>query len=53
MRTPPRKFNISTIATLEIVNILSLAVTSLIVGILILVFYNEPETKHYIDSLPS
>jgi hypothetical protein len=53
MSQAPRKINVKTIAILEIVNIISLAVPSLVVGILNLVFYNEPEVKHYIDSLPA
>lgn len=50
---PPRRFDVKTIAILEIINILSLAAPSLVIGILNLVFYNEPEVKVYIDSLPS
>lgn len=50
---PPRKFDVKTIAILEIVNIVVLAVPSLVVGILNLVFYNEPDVRTYIDSLPS
>ncbi len=53
MGEPPRKFNVQTIAILEIVAILAGNVISLIVGILNLVFYNEPPTRQYIDSLPS
>lgn len=53
MGEPPRKFNLQTIAILEIVAILAGNVISLIVGILNLVFYNEPPTRQYIDSLPS
>lgn len=53
MGEPPRKFNVQTIAILEIVAILAGDGISLIVGILNLVFYNEPPTKQYIDSLPS
>ena len=53
MGEPPRKFNVQTIAILEVVAILAGDGISLIVGILNLVFYNEPPTKHYIDSLPS
>lgn len=53
MGTPPRKFNVQTIAILEIVAIIAGDMISLVVGILNLVFYNEPETRHYIDSLPS
>ena len=53
MGEPPRKFNVQTIAILEIVAILAGDGISLIVGILNLVFYNEPPTQQYIDSLPS
>ena len=53
MGEPPRKFNVQTIAILEIVAILAGDGISLIVGILNLVFYNDPPTKQYIDSLPS
>lgn len=53
MGTPPRKFNVQTIAILEIAAIIAGDGISLIVGILNLIFYNEPETKQYIDSLPS
>lgn len=53
MRIPPRKFNVKLIAILQIVNIITGAVWSLAVGILNLVFYNEPENQSYIDSLPS
>jgi hypothetical protein len=52
MRTPPRKFKVKTIAILEIVNIVSLSFPSLVVGILNMVFYNDPETQAYIESLP-
>jgi hypothetical protein len=50
---PPRKFKVQTIAILEIVAIITLNGISLVVGILNLVFYNDPETKRHIDSLPS
>ena len=53
LANPPRTVKIKTIAILEIVNILSGALPSLVVGILNLVFYNEPEVKNYIDSLPA
>ena len=53
LKSPPRKFKVKTIAILEIVNIISLAFPSLVVGILNLVFYNDPEVKAYIDSLPA
>ena len=53
LKSPARKFKVKTIAILEIVNIISFAFTSLVVGILNLVFYNDPEVKAYIDSLPS
>jgi len=53
MGNPPRKFNVQTIAILEIALIITGSFISLIIGILNLVFYNEPATKHYIDSLPS
>lgn len=52
LKTPPRHVRLQTIAILEIVTIISLNPVSLVAGILNLVFYNEPETKHYIDSLP-
>lgn len=50
---PPRTMKVKTIAILEIANIITVAVPSLVVGILNLIFYNEPEVKHYIDSLPA
>lgn len=53
MKTPSRKFKVKTIAILEIVNIVSFAFPSLVVGILNLVFYNDPEVKAFIDSLPA
>ena len=53
LKNPPRTVKIKAIAILEIVNILSGALPSLVVGILNLVFYNEPEVKNYIDSLPA
>ncbi len=53
LNAQPRKFKVQTIAILEIVNIISLFFPSLIVGILNLVFYNDPEVKAYIDSLPA
>lgn len=53
MANPPRKFNIQTIAILEIIGIIIGNVPSLVIGILNLVFYNDPETRFYIDSLPS
>ena len=53
LKNPPRTVKIKAIAILEIVNILSGALPSLVVGILDLVFYNEPEVKNYIDSLPA
>jgi hypothetical protein len=53
MGNPPRKFNVKTIAILEICTIITANVTSLVIGILNLVFYNDPETQAYIESLPS
>jgi hypothetical protein len=53
MANPPRKFNVQTIAILEIIGIIIGNVPSLVIGILNLVFYNDPETRFYIDSLPS
>lgn len=53
MGNPPRKFNVQTIAILEIIGIIIGNVPSLVIGILNLVFYNDPETRFYIDSLPS
>jgi uncharacterized membrane protein len=53
MNTPPRKFNVQTIAIFEIIAVAGGAGISLIIGILNLVFYNEPATREYIDSLPS
>jgi hypothetical protein len=52
LRQPPRRMKVPTIAILEIINIISLSFPSLVVGILNLVFYNDPEVKGYIDSLP-
>jgi len=51
MGTPPRRFDVQTIAIFEISNIDSFAFPSLVVGILNLVFYNEPATRDYIDRL--
>lgn len=50
---PPRKFNVQTIAIMEIIAILFGSVPSLVIGIINLVFYNEPEVKAFIDRLPS
>jgi hypothetical protein len=50
---PPRKFNVQTIAIMEIIAILFGSVPSLVIGIINLVFYNEPEVKVFIDGLPS
>jgi len=52
LANPPRKFNVQTIAIMEIVAILFAGVPSMVIGILNLVFYNEPEVKAYIDGLP-
>lgn len=52
LKTPARQFKVKTIAILEIVNVISLFFPSLVVGILNLVFYNDPEVKAYFDSLP-
>jgi hypothetical protein len=52
MGTPPRRFDVQTIAIFEIINIISGAFPSLVIGILNLVFYNEPLTKDYINRLP-
>ncbi|MCJ7695602.1 MAG: hypothetical protein MUO40_09260 [Anaerolineaceae bacterium] len=53
MRNPPQRVKVKTIAILEIVSVISLAFPAVVVGILNLVFYNEPEVKDYIDSLPA
>lgn len=53
MNTLPRKFNVKTIAILEIITIITGAVPSAVAGILNLVFYDDPPVKQYIDSLPS
>lgn len=53
MATPPKRFDVQTIAILQIINIIVASVPSLVIGILNLVFYNEPEVKNYINSLPS
>ena len=42
---PPRH-----IAIMEIVNIISLSVPSLVIGILTLVFYEDPKVKEYFQS---
>lgn len=52
MASPPRKFKVQTIAIMEIVCIIVGNLPSLVIGILNLVFYNDPETRMYIDSLP-
>lgn len=52
MGHPPRKYDVQTFAILEICTIITLNVVSLIIGILNLVFYNDGETRQYIDSLP-
>jgi len=48
---PPRKANVQNVAIFQIINILSLSFTSLIFGILNLVFSNEPEVKNYLNAL--
>jgi hypothetical protein len=53
MGNPARKFNVQTIAILEIVAIITGAVPSAVAGILNLVFYSDPPIKNYIDSLPA
>jgi len=53
MNTLPRKFNVKTIAILEIITIFTGAVPSAVAGILNLVFYDDPPVKQYINSLPS
>lgn len=53
MNTMPRKFNVKTIAILEIITIITGAVPSAVAGILNLVFYDDPPVKQYIDSLSS
>jgi hypothetical protein len=53
MGNPPRKYNVKTIAIMEIIAVVAGAGISLVVGILNLVFYSDPETQAYIDSLPS
>ena len=52
LNSEPRKIKVQTIAILEIVSIITLDVLSAGVGILNLVFYNDPEVKRYLDSLP-
>jgi hypothetical protein len=47
----PRRVNVNAIAILEIINIISLAAPSLVIGILNLVFYSDPKVKAYINSL--
>lgn len=53
MGNPPRKYNIKTLAILEIISIITMNFISLTVGILNLVFVSDPETQAYLDSLPS
>ena len=53
MANPPRKFNVQTIAIMEIICIIVGNVPSLVIGILNLVFYNDPETRSFIDTLPA
>lgn len=50
---PPRKFPVQTIAILQICTILFGDIVGPVIGILNLVFYNEPPVKQYIESLPS
>ena len=53
LANPPKKFKVQTIAILEIIAIITGSTTSLVAGILNLVFYNDPATKNFIDSLPN
>lgn len=53
LSNPPRQYPVQTIAILQIVAILFADVIGPIIGILTLVFYNDPPVRHYIDSLPS
>jgi len=50
---PPRKFPVQTIAILQICTILFGDIIGPVIGILNLVFYNEPPVKKFIESLPS
>jgi len=52
LSTPPRRINVQTLAILEICSIITGDIISCVIGILNLVFYNDPETKVYMDSLP-
>ncbi|MFH1446452.1 MAG: hypothetical protein ABIG43_03460 [Chloroflexota bacterium] len=52
LSTPPRRINVQTLAILEICTIITGDIISCVIGILNLVFYNDPETKAYMDSLP-
>jgi len=52
LSTPPRRINVQTLAILEICSIITGDIISCVIGILNLVFYNDPETKAYMDSLP-
>jgi hypothetical protein len=51
MGSPAHKFNVQTIAILEIITIIFGNVFALVAGILNLVFYNETETKIYLSKL--
>ena len=52
LSNPPRRINVQTLAILEICSIITGDIISCVIGILNLVFYNDPETKAYMDSLP-
>lgn len=49
---PPRRYPVQTIAILQICTIIFGDVIGPVIGILNLVFYNEPPIKHFIESLP-
>jgi uncharacterized membrane protein HdeD (DUF308 family) len=53
LNTPGRRVRVGAIGVLEIINVISLFWPSLVIGILNLVFYNDPEVKNYINSLPA
>lgn len=50
---PPRRYRVQTIAILQIVAILFGDLIGPVIGIISLVFYSEPEVKHFIQSLPA
>jgi len=53
LENPPRRYRVQTIAILQIVAIIFGDLIGPVIGILSLVFYNEANVKHFIESLPT